>query len=338
MESETQLIAVHNLPALDTISATEAARKYRDELLTKARKGIAIATPEAAQKAVAFLKELTAFTRSIEDARVVVGAPVLEITRKINATAKDLTTDIDAEAKRIGGLVAQFQADEKKREEEARRRAYEEQERIRREAEENERRIREEAAAKRRALNDDRNAAIRAIAPGSAFLDYADMTADQFTAELDRVRQVKAESDRLEREASRARSDKAKAEAARKAEEAKQAEEKRQREAAELAEKQRLEREARERQEADQRRIDAEKSAARASQAVIPAPAKLTGVALGSDLKFEVTDIQALYDAAPAFVILEPNNAAIKAALKALPEGKTLPGVRHWREAKTTVR
>jgi hypothetical protein len=65
---------------------------------------------------------------------------------------------------------------------------------------------------------------------------------------------------------------------------------------------------------------------------------KPAGIATRSEVKFEVTDIVALYEANAAFVLLSPNNAALKAALKQLPEGQTLPGVRHWREAAVTVR
>ncbi len=68
------------------------------------------------------------------------------------------------------------------------------------------------------------------------------------------------------------------------------------------------------------------------------AAARPSGLAVRGEIKFEVTNIQALYEAAPAFVILTPNNAALKAALKALPEGQSLPGVRHWTEQKASIR
>jgi len=45
-----------------------------------------------------------------------------------------------------------------------------------------------------------------------------------------------------------------------------------------------------------------------------------------------------LFDAVPGMVILTPNKAAIKAQIKTLPEGASLPGVKHWQEAKTTIR
>jgi DNA repair exonuclease SbcCD ATPase subunit len=65
---------------------------------------------------------------------------------------------------------------------------------------------------------------------------------------------------------------------------------------------------------------------------------KIGGTALRMEVKFEIEDIYALYEAAPGLVILSANNAAIKAQLKNLPAGASLPGVKHWKEAKTTIR
>lgn len=75
----------------------------------------------------------------------------------------------------------------------------------------------------------------------------------------------------------------------------------------------------------------------RVAAAAVAAP-KPAGLATRKEVKFEVTDIQALYDAAPFLVSLVPNNAAIKAAVKGLSAGQSLPGVRHWEEATAIVR
>jgi hypothetical protein len=74
----------------------------------------------------------------------------------------------------------------------------------------------------------------------------------------------------------------------------------------------------------------------RAAGAVPVAP-KLAGVATRTEVKFEITDIAALYRARPELVTLTPNTAAIKAVLKAAPSLE-LPGLRHWKEASTFVR
>jgi len=68
------------------------------------------------------------------------------------------------------------------------------------------------------------------------------------------------------------------------------------------------------------------------------APEKPAGLATRQEICFKVTDITALYEAAPFLVTLQPNNAAIKAAIKGLAKGQTLPGVEFWTEAKAIVR
>jgi hypothetical protein len=61
------------------------------------------------------------------------------------------------------------------------------------------------------------------------------------------------------------------------------------------------------------------------------------GLSARTEIKFEITDIVALYEAAPFLVILTPNTAALKAAIKGLTAGQSLPGVRHWTEARAIV-
>jgi hypothetical protein len=73
---------------------------------------------------------------------------------------------------------------------------------------------------------------------------------------------------------------------------------------------------------------------ASSQQAVQLAPA---GTAIRHEVKFEVDDIRALFEDMPELVILTPNTAAIKAIIKANPEIK-LKGLRHWTEAKASIR
>jgi len=63
-----------------------------------------------------------------------------------------------------------------------------------------------------------------------------------------------------------------------------------------------------------------------------------SGIATRTLLKFEVTDIRALYAAAPHCVKLEAVSGVLQSILKNLPEGGTLPGVRHWQEPVAIVR
>jgi hypothetical protein len=300
---------------LDKISAQAAALAKRDELLTKARKGTAITSAEQATRAAAFLKDLATFTRTIEDTRAAVKAPILEAGKKIDAVARTLTVDLEAEAKRIGGLLATFQAEQKRKEEEARRKAWEEQERIRLDAERKEREAREKAEADER----ERQRKVR-------------------EEQEARDKAAREEQDRIRAAAERTRSEAGRAKREQELRDAQEKAEREKKEAADRAERERIEREDRERADAEKRRQEAADASAKASSAVVPIAKKIEGVAVGSEIKFEVTDIEALREAHPMFVLLSPNNAAIKAALKTMGEGKSLPGVRHWREAKTVIR
>lgn len=335
-QSELEIVAAPY--PLDGIGATEAARRHRDELLSRAQSTAGITNADDAKYAAAIMADMARFTRTIEETREAVKRPLLEAGRKIDATAKDLVAQVEAESKRLGALVGGYQAAQRKLEEEARRRAYEEQERIRRELEDRERRIREEAEAKRRKLNEDRNRLVAEIDPGTMGGDYADMTEEQFSEHLAGLRKALEARKAAEEAAKLAKTDRARILAEQKAAESLKIEENRRREAEELAEKARKEREAAEAKAEQERFERAALESAKAAQAVAAPENKLVGIAVGADLKFEVTDITALYEAAPYLVKLEPNKAAIKAALKQLREGQSLPGVRHWKEAKTSVR
>jgi len=325
--------------SLDGVSATVAAIRERDELLKHSRQTLGVASAEAAQSAVALMKDMTAFSRTIEATRETVKRPLIEAGRKIDAVAKSLVTDVEAESKRIGGLLAGYQAAQKKIEEDNRRRAFEEQQRIIREAEERERKIREEREAARRALNDARNDAVHKLdltVPPAEHL--ADMTDEQFDAHLVAVVSARNAREAAEAAAAKAKTDTARLAAEERMREQRAAEEQRQREAAERSEQQRKDREAAE-AKAEMERLNQDAlAAAKVAELPTAPPTKLTGIATGSDLKFEVEDITALYEAAPYLVKLEPNTAAIKAALKQLGKDQRLPGVRHWREAKTVIR
>ncbi len=119
------------------------------------------------------LRELKEFTKTIEAARSEVKAPVLDLGKRIDALAKELTQTLEGESDRLGRLIGSWQAEQNRIAEETRKRA---------EAEE--RRIWEEAKAKEKA-EVDRLAAI----------------------ETERQRVAKAEQDELLAKANRARSE-----------------------------------------------------------------------------------------------------------------------------------
>jgi|SRR5215217_508410 len=299
MSTTTELLVLAGLDAAK-ITPSEAAIVHRDGLLVRARRGTSIAGAASAQAAGEILKEIKTFTRLIESTRASVKAPVLDLGKRVDAVAAELVKELQAEETRIGGLIATFQAEQRRIEEETRRKAFEEQERIRKEAEEKERLAREAAEAEARKAREAQEKAAR-------------------------------EAAELEAKANRARS------AERQAQLQKEADERRaqaEKEAAAAEEARKLAQE-----KSDRERAQAQKDMAAQNTAVSLATApKLDGLALRSEVKFEVTDIQKLYEAFPGMVLLQPNTAAIKAQLKTLPEGQSLPGVRHWKEAKTSVR
>jgi hypothetical protein len=337
--SFTELEIVAPTYAVDSIGATEEARRRRDDLLNEGRAATSIVTADGARSAADLMQRMTKFTRTIEETREVVKRPLLEAGRKIDSAAKSLVLDLEAESKRLGNLIGAYQTQQRQLEEENRRRAWEEQQRVLRENQERDRKIREEAESKRVELNDARNAKVREINPSAPWAEtLAEATEDQFAQLLKGIKESVENMRRAEAAASKAKSEKAKAEAARRAQELRDAEAKRQREADELAEQQRKDRETREAQEEQDRWNKAALESSRAVELASKPANKIEGIAVGSEIKFEVTDIVALYESAPYLVKLEPNNASIKSALKQLGKDQTLPGVRHWREAKTVVR
>jgi len=61
------------------------------------------------------------------------------------------------------------------------------------------------------------------------------------------------------------------------------------------------------------------------------------GVSVRKNYKFEVESIEALFAARPDLCVIEPNNAAIRAIIKA-SNGKQIPGLRIWSETPAIVR
>jgi hypothetical protein len=254
------------------ITSAESARRTRDTLLTMNRGLGRVTCANEATRVADALKDTKAFTRFVEASRTSAKAPVLDFGKRIDGVAKDLTRDLDSEADRLSRLLGGWQAEENRKAEEARRKAWEEEQRIIREAQERERAEAAKAAAIQAEL--ERKASVARNAENAA----------KYAAEAER-RRLQAEA----------------AESARAA-------------------------------AAEQAVIDT-----RVAAAAVAAP-KAEGVSTRSVVKFEVTDIVALYEAAPFLVNLTPNTAAINNALKTLAAGQSLPGVRHWKENLSIVR
>lgn len=225
-----------------TIDTSQEAKAQRDSLLTLAKEVTAVTSAEEARIAAEVLKSLKSFTRTIEDTRSMVKAPVLELGKKVDGIAKEMTFALETEATRISRTIGTYQAEQQRKEEEARRKAREEEQRI---IEETNRKLRE--------------------------AEEASKTEASFAKKAEKIETKAFEQ---------------------------------------IAE----------------------------TRAAVVVAEKPTGLATRTEVCFEVEDVVALYEANPAFVILSPNNAALKAALKALPADKHIPGVRHWREARSFVR
>jgi len=218
------------------ITSTDEARAQRDELLAVAGQVTEVTTPEEALTATETMRDLKQFAGMVEAARTTIKAPVLEVAKRIDATAKDLVARTLEEYDRVGRILGSWQQEQRKKEDEARRRAWEDEQRIRREAEAQQRAAKTEAEAERIEV-----ATVQAVAETRAAV-----------AEV---------------------------------------------------------------------------------RAVSPA-----GTTVRRTPCFEVTDVYALYESNPALVVLSPNKAAINALLRTLPDGKHIPGIRHWFEVKAGVR
>lgn len=310
------------------VSITRTAAERRDELLARVKAAPDVTNQETATLAADLLRELKGFSRVIEASRADVKAPVLDLAKRIDEMARTLTADVDALARVIGSNLAAWQAEQNRIAERLKREAWEREEAIRREAEAKERaaqeKVRQEAEVARRREEEARRQAEAAQAREQAAKLALQRAEEQAAAAKTKKQREAAEAARMAANAAET--------SAREAQE-KAANEQRQAEMAEHERQQRLESEARAREEQTTNAI----VAARVEVAQA-APAKQAGIATQMEVKFEVEDIVALYEAQPAFVLLSPNNAAIKAALKNLRNDQKIPGVRHWREAKSIVR
>lgn len=293
-------------------SALEAATKERDRLLDKNKAIVIITNAEEATLVARALKANKAFVSAVEDARTEYKAPVLALGRRIDAVADALTSRVQMDVTRFGKLHGAWQADQNRLAEEAKIKAYNEEIRLREEAAQREADAREAEARAEKALKDK---------------------ADAEQAERDRI--AKAEQDALEAKARRARTEDGKAKAEKEAQEAREKKERedREREVADaLAEEQRKEQVEKDRiaREAELTRSVVDNRIQVATSAVVIE--KPAGISTRKKIEFTVTDIAALYKSNPMLVKLTPETALIKAALKNLPVGGGLPGVKHWEE------
>lgn len=237
MSKETQIKVEGNLPN-PTITIISEALEARRSILERASLVLEINSVTDLDEAAASLLEVKTLADSVEKSRKEVKAPVLDVGRNIDSTAKKFLEPLTKEQKRLSILVGSYQEAERRKAEQARA---------------------EEAARQAEAMAEMKRKEAEALAAGDE-----------------------------------AAADAARAEAA---------------------------------------NTIAESQLASANAA----GAQLDGISTVTRFQFEVTDVEALYKAAPHLCRIEPNTTMLRAHIKDT-KGKALPGVRIWQEAGTVVR
>lgn len=127
-----------SLAGLDSaeIAASNVARHKRDELLALVREAPVINSADTAASAAILLSDVKNFTRVIEAARVDVKGPVLDLGKRIDSLARELTGQLEEGAVRLSRTLGAYQAEENRKAEAERRAAWEQEQRIIREAQE----------------------------------------------------------------------------------------------------------------------------------------------------------------------------------------------------------
>lgn len=138
----------------DTASIVTKAVSDRKALLDRYSHITGIVTIGDRDDAVRLAKEIAGHLKELEDSRVAIKEPYLEMCRKIDGVAKEHRAELEAAARQIGNKVGEFNEQQRRLKEEEDRRIREEQQRIENERQklEQERKEREEkeAAAKRK--------------------------------------------------------------------------------------------------------------------------------------------------------------------------------------------
>ena len=117
------------------IAIAPEARELRDKLLVEIHGITAVSDAFDADVAVDVMKRATQLSRGIEADRTTVKAPVLALGKKIDALAKEIVVELDAEISRVSRVLGAYQLAEKQKAEAAERLARDEARRIQAEAE-----------------------------------------------------------------------------------------------------------------------------------------------------------------------------------------------------------
>jgi hypothetical protein len=101
------------------VSVDAEARALRDRLLADAGTVTTVTDRLDADSAIVVLRSLKSFLTDIEAAREAVKAPVLKVSREIDALAKELVAEVKTHEARIARLCGSFEAEERRKAEDA---------------------------------------------------------------------------------------------------------------------------------------------------------------------------------------------------------------------------
>lgn len=112
------------------ITLATDAQAARDLRLNEAKSITRIDDEIDAEAAAAVLKDLASILKATEAARTEIGAPVLELQRKINSTAKDFCAPLETEKTRLSRMLGAWQQAQRDAAEKARIEALENAKRV----------------------------------------------------------------------------------------------------------------------------------------------------------------------------------------------------------------
>ena len=122
MSDTLEIVVSGSLPS-PQIELSPAAFNARTLALEASGRIKAIASVADLDAAAVALTKLKALTRSVEDSRKEVKAPVLEVGRRIDAVAKDYLISLESEAKRLSVIVGSYQEAQRRKAEKEREEA-----------------------------------------------------------------------------------------------------------------------------------------------------------------------------------------------------------------------
>jgi hypothetical protein len=190
-----------------TITVTPEAEQQKATIIEASRKLVAVIDQDTCDIAQSRLKALAAVRIAVEKSREIVKKPVIEVGRRIDATAREFAAEIVAEETRLDQLVKDYVREQQRIAREAREAAERERQRI--EREEHERRmaaLRAEQEAERqrmeaeRAKHEAEMARLRAARESDAQAEAEARRREQEAAEAQRQAAERADAARLEAE------------------------------------------------------------------------------------------------------------------------------------------